>query len=124
MLFSRVLLKLWPIIRFQLDHFLHVSSIFVWNGSICPPCNRGRAVFSQVDPYYFPCFQEGHSSYVSPQVVLFILKQLSGAGIYCSTLKTIADLHFLGIMGLVKCQDVNIGLDSFFGFTSGNSSHV
>ena len=57
-----MLLKLWPIIRFQLDQFLHESSIFVLLiDCIRPPCNRGVAIFSHVGPYYFPCFQERHN---------------------------------------------------------------
>ena len=30
-----------------------------------------------------------------------------------NSLKTIADLHLLGSMGLIKCQDVSVGLDLF-----------
>ena len=56
-----MLLKLWPIIRFQLDQFLHECSIFVvLIGCIHPPCNRGIAIFSNVGPYNFSCFQEGY----------------------------------------------------------------
>ena len=51
-------LKLWPIIGFQLDRFLHECSIFVVIiGSIHPPCNRGVATFSYVAPNNSPCFQ-------------------------------------------------------------------
>ena len=54
-----MLLKLWSIIGFQLDQFLHECSIFiVVIGSICPPCHRGVAVFSHIAPYNSPCFQE------------------------------------------------------------------
>ena len=39
-------LELWPIIRFQLDQFLQMCSIFVeLIGCIFHPCNRGVTVF-------------------------------------------------------------------------------
>ena len=38
-----------------------------------------------------------------------------------SSLKTIADLHLLRSMGLIKCQDVSVGLDLYFAFFNGNS---
>ena len=56
-----MLLKLWPIIGFQLDQFLHKCSIFgVVIGSIRPPCNGGVAAFSHIVPYNSPSFQEGN----------------------------------------------------------------
>ena len=39
-----------------------------------------------------------------------------------NSLKTTADLHLLGSTGLIKCQDV--GLDSFFAFSDGDSSYI
>ena len=33
-------------------------------GGIRRPCNRGVAAFSLIDPYNFPCIQEGHISLV------------------------------------------------------------
>ena len=60
-----MLLKLWSIIVFQLDQFLHECSIFVVViDSIRPPCNRGVAAFSQIAPNNSSCFQEGHISLV------------------------------------------------------------
>ena len=176
-LFFQVFLKLWPIIRFQQDQFLHECSIFVvLIGCILPPCNRSVAVFfSHVGSDNFPCFQEGdiplvfHLKYflfffvsiakscvsrvifsaVSPfnffvQVVRVIFtafgtSQSSSIGfplgsifltfkalqeswdVLLDFLKTIADLHLLGSTGLVKCQDVSVGLDSFFAFSNGDS---
>ena len=38
-----------------------------------------------------------------------------------NSLKTIAYLHLLGSMRLVKCQDVSVGLDSFLAFSNGDS---
>ena len=59
--FFQTLLKLWPIIRYQLDQFLYESSLFVFlNGCIRPPCNRGITLSSRVGPYCFSSFQEGH----------------------------------------------------------------
>ena len=56
-----MLLKLWPIIGFQLDQFLYEYYIFVVViGSIHPSCNRGVAAFSHIAPYNSPCFQEGN----------------------------------------------------------------
>ena len=53
--------KLWPIIGFQLDQFLHKCSIFgVVIGSIHPPCNGGVAAFSHIAPYNSSSFQEGN----------------------------------------------------------------
>ena len=58
-----MLLKLWPIIGFQLDQFLHVCPIFVVViGSIRPPCNGGVAAFTHIAPNNSSCFQEGHIS--------------------------------------------------------------
>ena len=37
-------------------------------------------------------------------------------------LETIGDFHFLGSKGLVKCQDVGVGLDLFYPFSNGDSS--
>ena len=57
----QVLLKLWPIIRFQMGQFPYECSIFVvFIGCIRPSCNRSVAVFSHVGPYSFPCFQKGY----------------------------------------------------------------
>ena len=44
--------------------------------------------------------------------------------IHLKPLKTIVDLHFLGSMKLIKCQDVAVGLDLFFAFSNGDSSDV
>ena len=44
--------------------------------------------------------------------------------ILLNSIKTIADLHLLGSTGLIKCQDVSVGLDSFFVFSDGDSSYV
>ena len=38
-------------------------------------------------------------------------------------LSTIVDFHFLGNIGLIKCQDVGVGLDLLL-FSNGNSSDV
>ena len=60
-----MLLKLWSIIGFQLEQFLHKCSIFaVVIGSIRPPCNGGIAAFSHIAPYNSPSFQEGNISLV------------------------------------------------------------
>ena len=37
--------------------------------------------------------------------------------------KTIVDLQLLGSMGLIKCQNVSVGLDSFLAFSNGDSSY-
>ena len=41
-----------------------------------------------------------------------------------NSLETIAYLHLLGSTGLIKCQDVSVGLDSFYAFSSGDSSYI
>ena len=41
-----------------------------------------------------------------------------------SSLKAIADLHLVGSAGLIKCQDVSVGLDSLFTFSDGDSSYI
>ena len=38
-----------------------------------------------------------------------------------NSLRTIADLHLFGSMGLIKCKDVSVGLDSAFTFSDGYS---
>ena len=176
----QVLLKLWPIIRFQLDEFLHECSIFVvLIGCIRLPRNRGVTVFSQVGAYNFPCFQEEHiplvlllkyflfffvsisRSFVSRMILLTVCTSnfllaiflqvvrvlftefgtclLSFTGfpvvsifltfeapqgswdVQLNFLKTIADRHLVGSTGLIKYQDVSVGLDSFFAFSNGDS---
>ena len=52
------------------------------------------------------------------------LKHLGSWDILLNSLKTIADLHLLGSMRLIKCQDVSVGLDSFFAFSDGDSFYV
>ena len=60
-----MLLKLWPIIGFQLQQCLHKCSIFaVVIGSIRLPCNGGVAAFSHIAPYNSPSFQKGNISLV------------------------------------------------------------
>ena len=44
--------------------------------------------------------------------------------IYINPLKTIVDLHLLGSMKLIKCQDVAVGLDLFFTFSNGDTSDI
>ena len=65
MQFFQELLKLWPIIGFQLEQFLHKCSIFdVVIDSIRPPCNGGVAALSHIAPYNSPRFQKGNISLV------------------------------------------------------------
>ena len=179
----QLLLKLWPIIGFQLDQFLHEYSIFVVViGSILPPCNRGVAAFSNITPYNSPCFQEGNihlvfnlnyffffsvnsarscvswmvlstvctrnffqaiflrvvrvlftafdtcmsSSTGFPVVSIFLAFEAPrGSGdVLFNSLKTIADLQLVGSTELIKCQDVSVGLDSFFAFSDGDSFYI
>ena len=40
------------------------------------------------------------------------------------SLKTIADLHLLGSMELIKCQKLSVGLDLFFTFSNEDSSYI
>ena len=178
-----MLLKLWPIIGFQLNQFLHKFSISViLIGCIHPLCNRSIAAFSHVGSYNFPCFQEGHISLVFQlkyflfffvniarscisQVILlavctsnffqaiflhvvwvlfttFGTCQSSSTGfpvvfiflafkapqgswdILLDSLKRIVNLHLLRSTGLIKYQDVSVGLDSFFTFSDGDSSYI
>ena len=59
--FFQLLLKLWPINGFQLDQFLHKSSIFaVVIGFTRLPCNGGVAAFSYIAPHNSPSFQKGN----------------------------------------------------------------
>ena len=41
-----------------------------------------------------------------------------------NSLKTIAHRHFLGSMGLIKCQDVSVGQYLLLAFSNGDSSNV
>ena len=36
-------------------------------------------------------------------------------------LKTIADIHLVGSTGVIKCQNVRVGLDSLLAFSDGDS---
>ena len=68
----QLFLEFWPIIRFQLDQFLHESSITVnFIGCIHPPYNGRIAVFAHLGTDYFPCFQEKHISLVFHLMYLF-----------------------------------------------------
>ena len=41
-----------------------------------------------------------------------------------NSLKTIVDLHLFRSLVMIKCQDVSVGLDSFFAFSNGDPSYV
>ena len=60
-----MLLKLWPIIGFQFDQFLHKNSTFgVVIDSIRPLSNGGEAAFSHIAPYNSLSFQKGKNPLV------------------------------------------------------------
>ena len=133
------------------NHSLLTGSIsprVFYIGCIRSSCNRGITVFSHVAPYSFPYFKKGYISFVfhlkyflfffvnitrssSPSTgftvvsifLAFEVPQGHRNGQH-NSLKTIADLHFLGNTGLIKCQDVSVGLDSFFTFSDGDASYV
>ena len=94
---SLVLLKLWPIIRFQLGQFLHKSSVFVvLIGCICPPCNRGIALFSHVGPYYPLSFQEGHIPLVFHlKYFLFFFVNIAKSSVSRLILSAVCTSYFL-----------------------------
>ena len=152
-----MLLKLWSIIGFQLDQFLHKCSIFgVVIDSVRPPCNGGIAAFSHIAPYNSPSFQKvfdlnyfffflvnSTSSCVSRMILLAVCTSnffqaiflcmvrvlfttfgiclSSSTGfpvvskfltfeapqgswdVLLNSLKTLADLHLLWSLGLIKC---------------------
>ena len=52
------------------------------------------------------------------------LKHLGPWDVLRNSHKTKTDLNLHVTMGLVKCQDVDVGLYSFFAFSNGDSSYV
>ena len=92
-----LLLKLWLTIGFQLDQFLHESSIFVvLIGCIHPPCNRGIAAFPQGGPYNFPYFQEGHISLVLHlKYFLFFFVNITWSCVSRMILSAVGTFNFL-----------------------------
>ena len=87
--------------------------------------NLVQAIFLQVVRVLFTALDMCHPLQASLWCPYFWhLKSLRGTRTYSLTLKTIANFHFLGSMGLVKCQDVSVGLDSFFAFSNGDSSYI
>ena len=61
-----LLLKLWPIILFQLDQLLHKNSVYLITLSdyVHPPCISGISVLSHIGPHYSPSFKKGQISFV------------------------------------------------------------
>ena len=75
----------------------------------------------------FTAFGTGVSSSTSfPVVYIFLAFEAPQEcmDVLLNSLKAIADLHFCGSMGLIKCQDVSVSLDSFSAFSNGDSSYV
>ena len=62
------LLKLWPIVWFQLDQLLHEGSVFTHlialSDRVHPPCNRDISVFLPYRTQLFSSFQKGHISFL------------------------------------------------------------
>ena len=81
--------------------FLHVIRVLFTTFGTCLSPSTGFPVMS-----IFLAFEE-------PQGCWDILP---------NPLKIIAYLHLLGCMGLVKCQDVSVGLNLFFVFSNGSSN--
>ena len=90
--------------------------------------NLFKALFLQVVRVLFTTFVTCMSSSTDfPVVSIFLAFE---APQWCwntllNSLKTIANLYLLRSMGLVKCQDVSVSLDSFFtSFSNGDSSYI
>ena len=95
-----------------------VSNLHIeFSSNNLPPC--GLCPFPHIWHMYCPL----QASLWCPY--FWHLKHLRGSGTYCSTLsKQLADLHLLGSMMLIKCQDISVDLDSFFAFSNGDSSNI
>ena len=86
-----------------------------------------QAIFLHVVQVLFTAFGTCVSSSTGFPVASIFLTFEASQGrwdVLLNSLKTIADLHLLGSMGLVKCQDVSVGLDSYFTFSNGDFSEV
>ena len=82
--------------------------------------NLLQAIFLQVVRVLFTAFGTCLSSFTGFPVVSIILAFEASQGcwdVLLNSLKTMANLQLLGSMGLIKCQDVSFGLDSFLAFS-------
>ena len=90
-------------------------------------CNFLQAIFLQVVRVLFTTLGTYLSSSTGfPVVSIFLAFEIPQGhwDILLSSLKTTADLHLIGRMGLIKHQDVRVDLDLFFAFSNGDSSYI
>ena len=89
--------------------------------------NFFQAIFLHVVRVHFIGFRTCLLSSTGFHVVSIFLAFETPQGswnILLISLKTKVDLHLFGSTGLIKCQDVSVGLDSFFAFSDGDSSYI
>ena len=89
--------------------------------------NFFHAIFLYVVWVLFTAFRTCPSSSTGfPVVSIFLVFEAPKErwDVQLDSLKTIADLLLFGNTGLIKYQDVSIGLDSFFAFSGGDSSYI
>ena len=87
--------------------------------------NFFQGIFLHVIPVLFTAFDTCLSTSTSFLVVsiFWSFEALQRSwDVQLSSPKKIADLHLLVSTGLIKCQDVSVGLDSYFIFSDGDSS--
>ena len=122
----QVLQKLWPIICLQLDQFcfVNIRCCVSWMTLLAVyTSNFFQAIFLHVVWVLFTIFGICVVLYrLLCGVHIFGIWSTTGLlGQLLNSLKIIADFHLLESMGLIKCQDVSVGLHSFYVFSDGDS---
>ena len=113
---------------FHLKYFLFsffVNSQIIWL-AVCTS-NFFQAIFLHVVSVLFTSFGTCLSSSTGfPMMSIFLAFEAPQGSwdVLLNSLKTIADLQLLGSTGLVKCQDVSVGLDSLIAFSDGDSFYI
>ena len=95
--------------------------------AVCTSIFFFKQSFLQVFSVLFTAFGTCMSSSTAFPVVSIFLAFEAPQGswdVLLDSLKTITDLLLLGSTGLIKCQGVSIGLDSFFVFSDGDYSYI
>ena len=118
---------------FHLKYFLFFLINIAWSyvsqmilSAVCTS-NFFQAIFLQVVRVVFTTFGTCLSSSTGfPVLSIFLAFEApqDRCDLVLNILKTIADLHLLGSTGLIKCEDVSVGLDSFFAFSNRGSSYI
>ena len=116
-------------LKYFLFLFVNITRSYInWMilSAVCTS-NLLQEIFLQVVQILFPTFGTCLSSSTAFPVVFIFLAFEAPQGywdVMLDPLKTIADFHLLGSTRLIKCQDVSVGMDSFFAFSNGDTFYI